>query len=166
MTMLDTIEEYLQETGTPFTHTTHRLAYTAREVARAEQLPPHNLAKTVVVHDDSGYALAVLPADCLVDLFQLRTDLGRTHLRLATEAEIAKLFPECELGAMPPFGNLCGLPVYVDAALAKDEMIAFNAGTHRDTVHLRYADFERLAKPTLLHFSRPTTPPSMRAWDI
>jgi Ala-tRNA(Pro) deacylase len=166
MTMLDTIEGYLQETGTPFTHTTHRLAYTAREVARAEQLPPRNLAKTVVVHDDSGYSLAVLPADCLVDLFQLRTDLGRSHLRLATESEIATLFPDCELGAMPPLGNLCGLPVYADASLAEREWIAFNAGTHRDAVHMRYSDFERLARPITLHFSRPAAPQSMRAWDL
>jgi Ala-tRNA(Pro) deacylase len=166
MTMLDTLEGYLQETGTPFTHNKHRLAYTAREVARAEQMPPRNLAKTVVIHDDSGYAMAVLPADCVVDLFQLRTDLGRSHLRLATEAELAQLFPDCELGAMPPFGNLCGMAVYVDATLAQDETIAFNAGTHRDSLHIRYADFERLVRPVTMHFSRVSTPAATRGWEL
>jgi Ala-tRNA(Pro) deacylase len=166
MTMLETIEEYLQETGTPFTHTKHRLAYTAREVARVEHIPLRIMAKTVVIHDDAGYALAVLPADSVVDLYQLRTDLGRAHLRLATEAEIAGIFPECELGAMPPLGNLCGLPVYVDSSLSHCENIVFNAGTHRDTVHMRYSDFERLARPITMHFARAVVPPAMRAWEI
>lgn len=166
MTMLDTIEEYLQETGTPFHHTTHRLAYTAREVARAEQVPPQNLAKTVVIHDDAGYGLAVLPGDCLVDLFQLRTDLGRSHLRLASEAEISRIFPDCELGAMPPLGNLCGLPVYVDGSLARRDVIAFNAGTHRDAVHIRYSDFDRLVRPIVMNFARPIAPRAMAAWNL
>jgi Ala-tRNA(Pro) deacylase len=142
------------------------LAFTAREVASAEQVPAHNMAKTVVIHDDVGYGMAVLPGDTLVDLYQLRTDLGMSHLRLATEQEIGKLFPDCELGAMPPLGNLCGLPVYVDASLARREVIAFNAGTHRDAVHMRYIDFERLVRPQVLHFARSMSPPSMRAWDL
>lgn len=166
MTMLETLEEYLHETGTPYTHTTHRLAYTAREVARAEQVPAHNLAKTVVIHDDAGYALAVLPGDRLVDLFELRSALGRAHLRLANEAEIARLFPDCELGAMPPLGNLSGLPVYADADLAMHEFLVFNAGTHRDTLHMRFSDFDRLVRPTLLHFARQAGSRPVPAWDL
>lgn len=166
MTMLDTIEEYLQETGTPFTHTKHRLAYTAREVARAEQLPARTMAKVVVTHDERGYALAVIPGDCLVDLLELRTALNRSQMRLATETEIARLFPDCELGAMPPLGNLRGLPVYVDATLASQGIIAFNAGTHRDSVHIRYVDFAKLVQPEVLQFARPVNPRPMAAWDL
>ena len=166
MTMLDTIEEYLQETGTPFTHTKHRLAYTAREVARAEQLSPHTLAKTVVTHDERGYALAVIPGDCLVDLYELRRALNRAEMRLATETEIARLFPDCELGAMPPLGNLRGLPVYVDATLASQDVIAFNAGTHRDSLHLRYIDFAKLVQPEVLQFAREVIPRRLSAWDL
>jgi len=166
MTMLDTIEEYLQETGTPFTHTKHRLAFTAREVARAEQLAPRTMAKTVVTHDEDGYGLAVIPGDCLVDLHELRCTLKRAQMRLATETEIARLFPDCELGAMPPLGNLRGLPVYVDATLASQDIIAFNAGTHRDSVHMRYVDFAKLVQPQVLQFARQVTPRPMAAWDL
>ena len=98
--------------------------------------------------------MAVLTADSVVDIEQLRQDLGLARLRLATEAELSDLFPACELGAMPPFGNLFGLPVYVDDRLAGQETITFNAGTHRDVIHMRFRDFDRLANPAIVTFAR------------
>jgi Ala-tRNA(Pro) deacylase len=101
--------------------------------------------------------MAVLPGDSVVDLEQLRLDLGLSRLRLATEAELKELFPPCELGAMPPFGNLFGLPVYVDSRLAGEDMVAFNAGTHRDVIHMHFADYERLVNPSVVPFARRAT---------
>jgi Ala-tRNA(Pro) deacylase len=112
------------------------------------------IAKTVVLLADGAFLVAVLSADAVVDLQELRHTLGVTHLRLSTEREIADLFPDCELGAMPPFGNLYGLPVYVEASLAQQPEIAFNAGTHRDVVHMKFADFRRLVDPMIMSFGR------------
>ena len=137
-----------------YTHRAHPQAYTAREVASAEHVPAHEMAKTVVFVEDEGYRMAVLGADCAVDMHELRTLLGQPRLRLATEKELAGLFPECELGAMPPFGSLFHMPVYVDSRLAGEEMIEFNAGTHRDVVRLRFRDYESLVKPIIVNFAR------------
>ena len=87
------------------------------------------------------------------DLAELRTALGMSHARLATEQEIARLFPDCDLGAMPPFGNLWGFDVFVASRLAEDDEIVFNAGTHTELIRLKYVDFERLVKPKVLEFA-------------
>ena len=97
--------------------------------------------------------MAVLPADFVVDIEDLKAVLDLERLRLATEKELAELFPDCDLGAMPPFGNLYGLPVYVDASVARQQTIAFNAGTHRDVVHMRYFAYEALVQPSVVHFA-------------
>jgi len=154
MAITHRLQEYLDQHGARYDHTVHRPAETARQVAEAEHVPPHSVAKAIVFLGDEGYGMAVVPADSLVNLQELRSLLGLQHLRLATEAELATLFPDAELGAMPPFGNLYGLPVYVDSSLAGEETIAFNAGTHRDVVHMKFRDFESLVKPTILSFSR------------
>ena len=157
MAMLKKLQDFLEQNGVQYRHTVHPTAYTAREVAAAEHIPAREVAKTVVFLSENGYGMAVLCADCVVDLEQLRVDLGMSRLRLATEAELGELFPDCELGAMPPVGNIFGLPVYVDTQLAREEMIAFNAGTHRDVIYMRFADFERLVKPQILPFARRVT---------
>jgi Ala-tRNA(Pro) deacylase len=154
MAMLERLQEYLDQNRVTYTHTAHPLAYTAREVAAAEHLPAREVAKAVIFLGDNGYRMAVLPANRLLDFQELRTVLGFTHARLATEQELAQLFPDCELGAMPPFGNLYGIPVYLDSSLLDDEMIAFNAGTHRDVIHMRIMDFRRLTEPGLVSLSR------------
>lgn len=154
MAMLKKLQDLLEQNGVEYRHTVHPTAYTAREVAAAEHIPAREVAKTVVFLSENGYGMAVLCADCVVDLEQLRSHLGLSRVRLATEAELGELFPDCELGAMPPTGNLFGLPVYVDTQLAGEEMIAFNAGTHRDVVHMRFADFQRLVKPEIVPFAR------------
>lgn len=153
--MLSKILEYLDQNGVEYTHYTHPNAYTAREVASAEHVPAQEVAKAVVFFEEGGYTMAILGADCAVDMHELRMLLGYPRLRLATERELAELFPECELGAMPAFGNLFRLPVYVDSRLAGKEMIEFNAGTHRDVVRLRYRDYDSLVKPIVVNFARP-----------
>jgi Ala-tRNA(Pro) deacylase len=152
--MLARILEYLDQNGVAYNHHAHPDAYTARDLASAEHVPPHEVAKTVVFVEDDGYGMAVLGADCAVDMYELRMLLGQPRLRLATEQELAKLFPECELGAMPPFGSLFHMPVYVDSRLAGEGMIEFNAGTHRDVVRLRFRDYESLVKPIVVNFAR------------
>ncbi|MGE5647972.1 MAG: aminoacyl-tRNA deacylase [Acidobacteriota bacterium] len=154
MPILPQLQEFLDQNQIRYTHTVHPLAYTAKEVASAERVPAREVAKTVVFLSENGYGMAVLPADSVVDLEQLRQDLGLSRLRLATEAELAELFPSCELGAMPPFGNLFSLPVYVDARLAGEDMIAFNAGTHRDVIHMHFRDFNALVNPAIVPFAR------------
>jgi Ala-tRNA(Pro) deacylase len=149
----------LERYGIPYVHTTHANAYRAREVAEAEHLPPYLLAKTVIVRGPDGYAMAVLPADCKVDLEQLASTLNLEHLRLATEEEVRQAFPESEVGAMPPFGAPFGMPVYLDVRLADEPYILFNAGTHRDAIHMRVADYIRLADPSITSFAYPDNAP-------
>jgi Ala-tRNA(Pro) deacylase len=154
MITLDRLTAWLDQNQVPYTHTTHPQAYTAREVARAEHMPERRLAKTIVFLADNEYGMAVVPADSLLDLQELRIILDMPHLRLATERELGKLFPDCELGAMPPVGEFYGMRVYVDYSLSHEEEIAFNAGTHRDAIHVRYRDFAKLVKPHVVAFAR------------
>jgi len=153
MTTLKRCIEFLDFSRVRYAHTRHSIAYTAREVAAAEHLSPHKLAKTVVFLSENGFGMALVPADYLVDLEVLRQLLSVSWIRLATENEIGDLFPECELGAMPPFGNLFDLPVYVDSGVAAQEFIAFSAGTHRDVIHMSFGDFRRLVDPAIASFA-------------
>ncbi len=153
MTTLLRCLEFLDNAHICYAHTRHSMAFTALEVAFAEHLSPHKLAKTVVYAGAQGYGLAVLPADYLINLDILAYFLNDPNLRLATERELGELFPECELGAMPPFGNLFHLPVLVDTSVAEQEFIVFNAGTHRDVIHMHYGDFRRLVDPAIGQFA-------------
>ena len=154
MSMLQKLLTFLDQNQVKYTHHSHPTAYTAREVAAVEHVPAHKVAKTVLFFSENGYGMAVLPGDSMLDLQGLRALLGVSRLRLATESELGELYPDCELGAMAPFGNLCGIPVFVDGSLATEETIAFNAGTHRDVVHMRYQDYQRLANPRVVNLSR------------
>jgi Ala-tRNA(Pro) deacylase len=154
MPMLQKLLSYLDENKVQYQRHSHPTAYTAKEVASVEHVPAHEIAKAVVFFSEKGYGMAVLPGDGMLDLHGLQAVLGVNRLRLATEGELADLFPDCELGAMGPFGNLCGLPVYVDESLASQEHIAFNAGTHRDVIHIRFDDFKRLANPAMVPMIR------------
>jgi Ala-tRNA(Pro) deacylase len=154
MPLLEKLRVFLDENHAEYTHTVHAIAYTAREVALAEHLPAREVAKTVVVHGDDGYHMLVLPASKLVDFQEVRVALGLSHARMVPETELNRLFPDCELGAMPPVGGLYGIPVYLDSALAAEDLITFNAGTHRDVVHMRIAEFRRLVRPTLVSLAR------------
>jgi Ala-tRNA(Pro) deacylase len=130
----------------------HSPAFTAAEVAESAHVSGRDFAKTVIVVIEDEMVMVVLPASRRVLLNDLREMLDTTHLRLATEAEFRDRFPDCELGAMPPFGNLYGMRVYVSSLLAEEKEIAFNAGTHTEVFKMSYADFDRLVKPTVLDF--------------
>ena len=153
MPILAKLKDVLDTNSVRYHVRSHRKAYTALEVAAEEHIPGREMAKVVMVRDGGGYLMAVVPAPYHVALEQLGRAAGRTGLRLATEAELAGLFPGCEPGAMPPFGNLYGIPVWVDESLARDDEIAFNAGNHEQTVHMTYADFARLVQPKVASLS-------------
>lgn len=155
MTTLRRCIDLLERYRVPYVHTKHANAYRSSEVAEAEHLPLHMLAKTVIVHSTIGYGVAVLPADCRIDLEELAIRLHLQQLRLATEEEIRALFPESEIGAMPPFGPSFGVRVYMDVRLATEPYIFFNAGTHRDAIHISTEDYLRLADPIIVQFARP-----------
>jgi Ala-tRNA(Pro) deacylase len=154
MPLLGRLREFLQTNQAAYTHSVHPNAFTAREVASAEHLPPREVAKTVVIHTEYGYAMLVVPANRLVDFQEVRTELGFQQLRLATEHELAKLFPDCELGAMPPMGSMYMLPVYLDAGMADEQLISFNGGTHRDVVHMTTSDYCQLVRPVIVSLTR------------
>jgi Ala-tRNA(Pro) deacylase len=147
------LRRLLNRNRAEYSRSVHRPADTARQVAYEEGISPHRMAKTVVFHSDNGYGMAVIPADSFVDLGELSFVLALKNVRLATEDELRKLFPDSDVGAMPPFGNLYGIPTFVDANLAEEDVIAFNAGSHQDVVYMRFADFKRLAHPTTAFFA-------------
>ncbi len=154
MALLEKLRVFLDENHAGYAHTIHPQAYTARELASAEHLPSREVAKTVVVYGDNRYHMIVVPASRLVDFQEVRFTLGLTHARLATEKEVGELFPDCELGAMPPMGNLYGMPIYLDGTLAEEPMIAFHAGTHRDVVHMRTDEYRNLVHPMVIALAR------------
>jgi Ala-tRNA(Pro) deacylase len=147
------LKEFLDQNRVKYVSLRHSTAYTAQEIAASAHVKGRNMAKTVVVKLSGKLALAVLPAKYHVILEKLKAEAGAGSAELATEEEFVKTFPGCETGAMPPFGNLYGLPVYVDETLTRDEEIAFNAGSHTELIQLAYADFARLAGPTVVRFS-------------
>jgi Ala-tRNA(Pro) deacylase len=149
MPILSKLKEFLDANGVRYEVRSHPTAYTAQQVAAEEHIPGREMAKVVMVRDGGEYLMAVLPAPYHVGLTRLGEAMGRTGLRLATEAEFARLCPGCEPGAMPPFGNLYGIPVCVDESLAQDDEIAFNAGNHEQTVHMKFTDFARLVRPRI-----------------
>ena len=150
---VERLREYLQENHVRFVTISHSPAYTAQEIAASAHIPGKELAKTVMVKIDGEMAMAVLPATDKVSAQRLGEVTGASDVALATEEEFQDLFPNCEVGAMPPFGNLWDMPVFVDQRLREDEHIAFNAGSHTELVKLSYADFERLVEPTVVQLS-------------
>lgn len=141
------LAEYFRENGVACQFMTHPTAYTAQEVAAAQHVSGKQVAKVVIVRADERNVMVVLPASAHIAFPKLQALLDARMVRLAKEEEFSGIFPDCDLGAMPPFGNLYGLPVYVDKSLAAAKEIVFQAGTHRDTAKIAYADFARLAQP-------------------
>ena len=152
--MNTTLREFLAAEKVNYQQDFHRTAYTAQQVAAEEHIPGRIMAKTVVFKADDHYVLAVLPASLRVDMAKLKASLGSKEIHLAPELAFGGLFPDCEVGAMPPFGNLYGVPVYVDRSLAEDDEIVFNAGTHQDTIRMKYSDFSRLTHLRVLEFAQ------------
>ena len=153
MNCKDRLESYLRDNQVSFETHHHPTAFTAQEVAASEHTPGKMVVKVVMVLADGELVMLAMPAPYQADLDRVGEVLGATEVRLAHEEEFASAFPDCEVGAMPPFGNLYDLPVYVDEALAEDETIVVQAGAHTDTIHLNYADFERLVEPTVVRFA-------------
>ncbi len=146
------LKELLDKHHVKYVIITHSLAYTAQEVAASAHIPGKELAKTTIVKVDGKLAMAVLPASAMVHVKRLKEAIGARDVELAEEAEFRDAFPGCETGAMPPFGNLYGMDVYVEESLAEDEEIAFNAGTHTELVRMAYKDFANLVKPKVVKF--------------
>jgi Ala-tRNA(Pro) deacylase len=141
------LKEFLDDNGVKYVTLNHSAAYTAQEIAASAHVRGKELAKTVVVTLDGRMAMAVLPASRKVGFDLLQAASGSQDVQLASERAFSEMFPGCDVGAMPPFGNLYGMDVYVSNLLTKDEEIAFNAGSHTELVRMAYKDFERLAKP-------------------
>ena len=153
MNCQERLERWFRDERVTYELKQHLEAFTAQQVAATEHVSGYWVAKVVMVVSDGMLVMLVLPAPFRVDLVRLKEALGAGVVRLGREDEFANLFPDCEVGAMPPFGNLYGVPVYVDAALAKDPFVVFNAGSHRETLTIAYADFERLAHPQVADFA-------------
>ena len=147
------LKEFLDTQKVKYVAISHSAAFTAQEIAASAHVSGHELAKTVMVKLDGELAMAVLPASYKVDLNALQGAANAKQVELAGEQEFRSRFSECELGAMPPFGNLYDMRVYVDQSLTKDDVIAFNAGSHTELIKLSYKDFERLVKPRVLKFA-------------
>lgn len=147
------LKDFLDSNNIKYLTISHSRAFTAQQIAASAHIPGKELAKTVMVKIDGKMAMAVLPASYRVDFDLLKETVGANSIELASEQEFEDMFPECEIGAMPPFGNLYGMEVFVAENLAKDEEIAFNAGSHTELIRLVYKDFERLVKPKVVKFS-------------
>ena len=146
MPILKKLKVALDEAKVSYEVYNHPLAYTAQEIAAAQHISGKELAKVVMLMVDGSLVMAVIAGNQKIGLNTVKTSLGAKEARLATEDEFNSQFPECEIGAMPPFGNLFGLPVILDPAVEKDEYIYFNAGNHAQTVRLRYKDFAKLVR--------------------
>jgi Ala-tRNA(Pro) deacylase len=143
------LKEFLDSQEVKYVAITHSAAYTAQEIAASAHIRGGELAKTVMVTLDGAMAMVVLPASRKIGFDQLREASGADNVLLANERAFGDMFPGCEVGAMPPFGNLYGLDVYASKLLAGDEEIVFNAGTHTELIRMAYADFVRLVKPKM-----------------
>lgn len=150
---INTLKEHLDSHNVEYITISHSKAYTAQAVAASAHIPGKELAKSVIVKMDGKMAMAVLPASYRVDLKQLKIASGADKVEISHEHEFRNKFPDCEVGAMPPFGNLYGLDVYVAKSLTENEEVAFNACSHTKLIKMKYKDFDKLVKPKILIFS-------------
>jgi Ala-tRNA(Pro) deacylase len=145
------VKDFLEQNHVRYSVISHTPAYTAPEIAANCHIPGKFMAKVVIVKADGKFAMAVVPANQKVNLKELKGLIGVSKIELATEYEFKDKFPDCELGAMPPFGNLYDMDVYVAEALTKDKQIAFNAGNHSELIRITYQDFAKLVHPSVFH---------------
>ena len=147
------LKQFLDDHHVKYVSIAHSPAFTAQEVAESAHIPGRSLAKVVIVELDGELAMAVLPADRKVVAQDLQQITGSDHVRFTSENRFKSRFPDCEIGAMPPFGNLYGMKVFVAESLGENQEIAFNAGSHEEVIRLSYADFERLVQPMVMSFT-------------
>ena len=151
--VLKKLREYLDSNHIKYVVLSHSLAYSAQEVAALVHIPGKEMAKTVLVNVNGKMVMAVLPANYNINFNRLMIALGGGDVFLAPESELIELFPDCELGAMPPFGNLYNMEVFVAKSLAEDEEIAFNAGSHTEIIKMNYKDFALVVEPKVISFT-------------
>lgn len=151
--MLNRLERFLKEKGVYYKTVIHSEAYTAQEVAASMHIKGKELAKTVIVKANGKYVMTVMPAAWKIDFDKLKEALHEKDVKLAKEEDFARLFPDCEPGAEPPFGNLYNVDTIVDKSLTEDEHIFFNAGSHYEAVEIDYKDYDRTVKPKVAEFA-------------
>lgn len=162
------LKAFLDGANVKYLTISHSMAFTSQDVAASAHVSGKEFAKTVMVKINGEMSMAVLPASYHIDFDSLKHTFSTKDVVLASESEFKDLFPDCELGAMPPFGNLYGMPVYVAETLTKNSEIAFNAGSHTELIRLSFADFEQLVKPRIFRFSWKTVSfprDPMERWD-
>ena len=147
------LKDFLNSHNVKYVTIIHSTAYTTQEIAASAHIPGRQMAKTVIIDIDGKMAMAVLPASYKIDFNLLKKSIGADSIQLASEQEFEYLFPKCDVGAMPPFGNLYDMDVFVAESLTEDDEIAFNAGSHSEIMKVAYKDFERLVKPKIVKFS-------------
>lgn len=147
---LNKLVNYLDEHGKKYVVIKHSPAFTAQEVAASAHIPGKEMVKTVIVKADGEMRMVVLPSTYDVDFDAIKEATGAGEVELASEDEFGEIFPDCELGAMPPFGNFYDIDTLVAESLTDDEVIAFNAGTHKELVRMNYKDYEELAEPQIM----------------
>lgn len=147
------LKDFLNKHEVKYVSVAHSPAYTAQEIAARVHIKGRKLAKTVMVTVNGKMAMAVLPASYKVDFDYFRKEIGADSIALASEEEFKGMFPDCEVGAMPPFGNLYDMDVFADKSLVEDDEIAFSAGTHTELIKLPFGDFKRLVKPTIVRLT-------------
>jgi Ala-tRNA(Pro) deacylase len=147
---IEKLKKFLDDNNVEYVVMSHSPAYTAQRAAASAHISGKEMAKTVMVKVNEKMAMAVLPASFRVDFNKLKEATGAKSVELASESDFRNMFPDCDVGAMPPFGNLYGMDVYVAEKLAENEQIVFNACSHRDLIRLAFADYERLVKPKIV----------------
>jgi len=151
------IRDYLDSQNVPYETLHHSQAFTAQEVAHSMHVSGKKCVKAVMAEGDNKTYLLVMPASHRLNFQELRAALKVSRLEMLVESELVELFPDCDWGAVPPFGNLYGIDVWVDKTVASTETILFCAGTHEDCIRMRYSDFAKLTRPFVGHFSEPAT---------
>jgi Ala-tRNA(Pro) deacylase len=151
---LRALDQFLSLYNVPYRSYNHEPTYTAQDTARSLHISGHEVAKSVILRMDGRLVIAVLPACEMVDLTKFRDMTDSLWVELANEEDLAHIAPLCDVGCIPPIGNLFGLPVYVSTSLTRDEVIAFNAGNHTEEIRMFYRDFEKLVQPRIMDFSR------------
>jgi Ala-tRNA(Pro) deacylase len=154
MAKLGDVMDYLKHNNVQYEVIEHVPAFSAHEVAVVSHVPEKDLAKTLIVNADGKFYMVIMPADHRLDDHLLHDVLKAKHVHLASEEDLQQIFPDCEVGAMPPFGNLYALPVFTDKAMADDDVIVFNACSHTKSIRLKMYDYLRLVKPVIAEFSQ------------
>lgn len=156
MAIAGKIKQYLDDQGMPYETTDHKEVFTTAEEAKAIGVPPDHVAKTLVIKTSDGEVLAILPASSRLDMHKLRDVLDDNHARLATEDEMGNEYTDFELGAVPPLGDLFGIPVYLDERLGQADEVVFSGGTHRDSVKMSGEDFLKVTHPVVADLVKET----------